>query len=293
MATITSDADCMATRQRSWPIHVGIIGSWWTLMRCELPLFLEPDDAPELLLLYLVRLLPPEFHRRQLLLAVVLRARIRRRQATRPSVLLEPREAHRPRVRELGGLGERRGRMEGHRPCGVPCGAAKLYGGTDLGEGITDPVRGSRNGIYIGETIDVPITMPTQDWEQHVREPEAKSRGASRVRVYASRTPAELEAQQGSGAVLYYLERIGDDRDGFYRPMTIAMWHWARSHPSTEDGDFKAALRAVVRAAKCTKQRDVDAYLSDYRLDASLRGSREKQPHMAHRRGLSRPFLGR
>jgi hypothetical protein len=36
-------------------------------------------------------------------------------------------------------------------------------------------------------------------------------------------------------------------------------------------------LRHVAREATCTKQRDLDSYLSDYRLDASLRGAREKQ----------------
>ena len=30
---------------------------------------------------------------------------------------------------------------------------------------------------------------------------------------------------------LDYLRRIGDDLDGFYDPMTKAIWHWAREYP--------------------------------------------------------------
>ena len=63
---------------------------------------------------------------------------------------------------------------------------------------------------------------------------------------------------------LDYLRRIGDDLDGFHDPMTKAIWHWARAYPEALDEDFKHALRSVVRAAKCTKQRDLDRYLSDY-----------------------------
>ena len=60
--------------------------------------------------------------------------------------------------------------------------------------------------------------------------------------------------------------------------MTKAIWHWARAYSEALDEDFKHAVRCVVRSAKCTKQRDLDRYLSDYWLDASLRGAREKQP---------------
>ena len=75
--------------------------------------------------------------------------------------------------------------------------------------------------------------------------------------------------------------------------MTKAIWHWAKAYPSDLDEDFKAALRSEVRAAKCSKQRGLDHYLSDHPLDASIRGAREKQlaPTPPQRRGLSKPFL--
>ena len=95
----------------------------------------------------------------------------------------------------------------------------------------------------------------------------------------ASRTTLPMSPRTAKNRYLDYLARIGDDLDGFYEPMTKAIWHWAKAYPGDLDEDFKHALRCVARSARCTKQRDLDRYLSDYTLDASLRGAREKQQH--------------
>jgi hypothetical protein len=47
------------------------------------------------------------------------------------------------------------------------------------------------------------------------------------------------------------------------------------------DEDFKEILRRIVRSALCDKQRDLNHYLSDYRLGASLKGAREKRQAQA------------
>ena len=87
---------------------------------------------------------------------------------------------------------------------------------------------------------------------------------------------ADLAANDTTERYIDWLNRIGDDKDGFHEPITQAIWHFARAYPADLDEDFKHALRCVARSAKCTKQRDLNAYLSDHRLNASLRGAREK-----------------
>ena len=41
-----------------------------------------------------------------------------------------------------------------------------------LEDGVDDPVQGGRNGVHIGDQIDVSITIPSQDWDHHVRQQE-------------------------------------------------------------------------------------------------------------------------
>ena len=142
---------------------------------------------------------------------------------------------------------------------------------------VDDPVQGSRNGVHIGDQIDVSITIPSQDWDQHVRQQERDE--YDELVEYGLRKPySELPQTHSNDRYLDYLERIGDDKDGFDEPMLKAIWHWARAHPADRDEEFKQVLRGVARSARCTKQRDLDRYLSDYNLDDSLRGAREKQP---------------
>jgi hypothetical protein len=146
-----------------------------------------------------------------------------------------------------------------------------------LGEGVDDPVAGHRNGIHIGDVSEVSITIPSLDWDEHVHQQERDE--YAELVDYGLRPPYDPSGlPDSSERYLDYLRRIGDDLDGFYDPMTKAIWHWARAYSEALDGDFKHAVRCVVRSAKCTKQRDLDRYLSDYWLDASLRGAREKQP---------------
>ena len=143
-------------------------------------------------------------------------------------------------------------------------------------EGVDDPIPSGRNGIHVGDVNEVSITIPREDWDEHVRQQERDE--YNELVDYGLRQPYDPSdaASNGEERYLDYLARIGDDLDGFHDPMTKAIWHWARAYSADLDEDFKTALRGVVRSAKCTKQRDLDEYLSDHRLDASLRGAREK-----------------
>lgn len=144
-----------------------------------------------------------------------------------------------------------------------------------------------RNGIHVGETREVSLDISPLDWDEHVRQQE-RDEYAELVDYGLRRAYVPSELSDSSERYLDYLKRIGDDLDGFYDPITKAIWHWARAYPEALDEDFKHAVRSVVRSAKCTKQRDLDRYLSDYWLDASLRGAREKQPTRVNTDALAR-----
>ena len=128
-----------------------------------------------------------------------------------------------------------------------------------LGEGVDDPMPSGRNGIHIGETRrGVDRLSRSLDWDEHVRQQERDE--YAELVEYGLRQPSGRLPPIASRQDRYldYLERIGDDLDGFHDPMTKAIWHWARAYPPDLDEDFKHALRCVVRSAKCTKQRDLD-----------------------------------
>ena len=139
----------------------------------QLPLFLEPDDEPELLLLYLVRMLPAEFHHATFYWQWSCGQGLDGGKTLRAHLFYWSREEHTDREYENWANwinGEAGWKVID--PAVFRTVQPNYTAAPKLGEGVTDPVRGSRNGIHIGETIDVPITMPTQDWEQHVREQE-------------------------------------------------------------------------------------------------------------------------
>ena len=119
--------------------------------------------------------------------------------------------------------------------------------------------------------------IPEQTWEQYVHQQERQE--YDELVEYGLRRPySELPKTSHGDRYLDFLDRIGDDKDGFYEPIRMAVWHWARANSEADDEAFKTALRQVVHEARCSKQRDLDEYLSDYRLNASLRGARDKLP---------------
>ncbi len=242
-----------------------------------LPMFLDPDDDPEIILSYLVRLLPPAFHNTSFYWQWSCGHGLDRG-SLRAHLFFWCSEKHTDREYENwakwinGDAGWKILDPTVFRTVQPNYVAAPI-----LGEGVDDPVPTGRNGIHVGELREVSLDIPTLDWDEHVRRQERDE--CAELVEYGLRQPYDRsELPDSSEKYLDYLKRIGDDRDGFYDPMTKSIWHWAWHHPTDLDEDFKHALRCVVRFAKCAKQRDLDEYLSDYRLDASLRGAREKQP---------------
>jgi hypothetical protein len=257
-------------------------GHHWMMLDFDevpLPLFLEPDDDPELLIGFLVRLLPPTFHDASYYWQWSCGQGVDGWRTLRAHLYFWNAEKHTDREYENwtkwvnGGAGWKVLDPAPFRTVQPNYTAAPI-----IGDEVDDPLRGGlRHGIHLGERDTVSIAIPTRDWEQHVRELERQE--YAELAEYGLRPPpGELPPIHPGDRYLDYLGRIGDDKDGFHDPMVKAIWHWAKAYPSDLDEDFKSALRSVVRAAKCTKQRDLDHYLSDYRLDASIRGAREKQP---------------
>jgi hypothetical protein len=242
-----------------------------------LPIFLDPDDGPEIILGYLVRLLPPAFHNASFYWQWSCGHGLDRR-SLRAHLFFWSSEKHTDREYENWAKwinGEAGWKILDPAVCRTV--QPNYVAAPILGEGVRDPVPTGRNGIHVGETREVSLDIPTLDWDEHVRQHERDE--YAELVDYSLRQPYDpSDLPDSSERYLDYLRRIGDDRDGFYDPMTKAVWHWARAYPQALDEDFKHALRCVVRSAKCTKQRDLEVYLSDYRLDTSLRGAREKQP---------------
>ena len=240
-------------------------------------MFLDPDDDPEIILGYLVRLLPPAFHNASFYWQWSCGHGLDRR-SLRAHLFFWCSEKHTDREYENWAKwinGEAGWKILD--PTVFRTVQPNYVAAPILGEGVDDPVPTGRNGIHVGETREVSLDIPTLDWDEHVRQQERDE--YAELVDYGLRQPYDpSELPDSSERYLDYLRRIGDDLDGFYDPMTKAIWHWARAYPDALDEDFKHAVRCVVRSAKCTKQRDLDRYLSDYWLDASLRGAREKQP---------------
>lgn len=255
-------------------------GHYWVFADFDevpLPMFLDPDDDPEIILGYLVRLLPAEFHNVSFFWQWSCGHGLDRR-SLRAHLFFWCSEKHTDRDLENWAKwinGEAAWKILDH--CVFRTVQPNYVAAPILGEGVDDPVVGRRNGIHVGDYNEVSITIPTLDWDEHVRQQERDE--YNELVEYGLREPLGSVVFDPNAPDRYadYLKRIGDDLDGFHDPMMKAIWHWARMYPAELDDDFKQALRAVVRAARCTKQRDLDAYLSDYQLDASLRGAREKQ----------------
>ncbi len=242
-----------------------------------LPIFLDPDDDPEIILGYLVRLLPPAFHNASFYWQWSCGHGLDRR-SLRAHLFFWCSEKHTDREYENWAKwinGDAGWKILDPAVCRTV--QPNYVAAPILGEGVDDPVPTGRNGIHVGETREVSVDIPTLDWDDHVRQQERDE--YAELVDYGLRQPYDpSELPDSSERYLDYLRRIGDDLDGFHDPMTKAIWHWARTFPAALDEDFKQAVRCVVRSAKCTKQRDLDSYLSDYRLDTSLRGARAKQP---------------
>jgi hypothetical protein len=257
-----------------------------------MPMFLDPDDDVQIILGYLVRLLPPVFWNVSFYWQWSCGHGLDGGKTLRAHLWFWCREKHTDREYEEwakwinGEAGWKILDPAVFRTVQPNYTAAPI-----IGDGVADPVRGYRSGIHIGETNEVSISIPSEDWDQHVRQQEREE--YAELMDYGLRQPYSATAQPVSSGDRYleYLERIGDDKDGFHEPMMKAIWYWARAFSDDRDEDFKQTLRQVVRSARCSKHRDLDQYLSDYRLDASLRDAREKQ--WPRRTGLSKPFLSR
>jgi hypothetical protein len=243
----------------------------------QLPLFLNADDDPELLLRFLVGFLPPGFHAASFYWQWSCGQGLDGGKTLRAHLWFWSRDKHSDAEYENwarwvnGTAGWKILDPVVFRTVQPNYVAAPI-----IGDGAIDPVRGERQGVYVGDTNEVALSMPAKKWEDHVRQLERDE--YQELVEYGLRQPySRLDQTDSAEKFVEYLDRIGDDRDGFYDLMTKAIWHFARTHPPEQDEDFKALLRQVVRSARCTKLRDLDAYLADYRLDASLRGAREKQ----------------
>jgi hypothetical protein len=241
-----------------------------------LPIFLDPGDDVEIILGYLVRLLPPVFWNVSFYWQWSCGHGLDGGKTLRAHLWFWSREKHTDREYENWAKwinGEAGWKILD--PAVFRTVQPNYTAGPILEDGVNDPVTCGRNGVHIGDLIDVLITIPSKDWDHHVRQQEREE--YDELVDYGLRRPCEaFPLVNSSDRYLDYLARIGDDLDGFYEPMTKAIWHWAKAYPEDLDADFKHALRCVVRSASCTKQRDLDEYLSDHRLDASLRGAREK-----------------
>ena len=167
---------------------------------------------------------------------------------------------------------------------------------------VPDPIpHWSRCGIHIGDQEEVAFTLPCEQWEDRLRQQErAESEELQELGLRSvpcldpAFAPGRRIGHYGGGErYLEYLNRIGDDKDGFHEPILKTIWHWASTVQTTWTPAFKDALRHVgTSAAKCDKQRGLDEYLSDYRMDASLHGAREKQRAMAAARPPTAPLVG-
>ena len=241
-----------------------------------LPLFLEPDDDPEILLGYLVRLLPAEFHNASYYWQWSCGQGLDGGRTLRAHIWFWVSKKHSDRAYENwakwvnGTAGWKVLDLAPLRTVQPNYTASPV-----IGDDVDNPVHGFRAGVYIGAHDEVAIEIPTLDWEEQVRQEERQE--YEELVDYGFRQTYGVADRLDTGDQYeVFLRRIGDDKDGFHDPMTRAIWHWARAYSADLDEEFKAALRAVVRSAKCTKQRDLDEYLADYRLDASLKGAREK-----------------
>ena len=210
-----------------------------------LPMFLEPDDDVELLLGYLVRLLPPTFHDASYYWQWSCGHGLDGGKSLRAHLFFWNSEKHTDH--EYGNWARWINGTAGEKildNCVFRTVQPNYTAAPILDGGVCDPVNGSRCGIHVGEYGEVSTDIPTKDWEQHVRELERQEYGE--LVEYGLRRPySELPKTSGSDRYVEYIERIGDDKDGFYEPMTRAIWHWARAYTDEFDEDFKAALRAV------------------------------------------------
>jgi hypothetical protein len=115
--------------------------------------------------------------------------------------------------------------------------------------GIED-VLPQRSGILPGE----PCVKLTEDW----------------IKIAGMET----------GAVEKYIQRIGDDKDGFHSPILSASAAWIKAYKFSENGnkEFKALIRDSVNRANSdghTKEQ-IERYCSDAFLDNLLRTASEK-----------------
>lgn len=244
----------------------------------EMPLFIHKDD-PEIALGYLVRLLPIEFHEASYFWQWSCGHGLDGFKTLRAHLWFWCDEPHADG--DYVNWGKWLNGLAGWRvidPSVLHTVQPNYTAAPVLMDDVSDPVPLGRWGIHVGSTPDVHIEIPSLSWSDHLRQVERDE--FDELVEYGLREPYVKSDHEPNmdEQCLRYLNQIGDDKDGFYEPMTMAIWYYARAHTAESDADFKEILRQWVRAAKCIKQRDLDEYLSDRSLDGSLRGAREKQP---------------
>ena len=138
-----------------------------------MPMFLDPDDDVEIILGYLVRLLPPEFHNVSFYWQWSCGHGLDGGKTLRAHLWFWSREKHTDREYEEwakwinGEAGWKILDPAVFRTVQPNYTAAPI-----LEDGVDDPVPCGRNGVHIGDLIDVSITIPSQDWDHHVRQQE-------------------------------------------------------------------------------------------------------------------------
>lgn len=206
-------------------------GHYWVFADFDevpLPMFLDPDDDPEIILGYLVRLLPAEFHNVSFFWQWSCGHGLDRR-SLRAHLFFWCSEKHTDRDLENWAKwinGEAAWKILDH--CVFRTVQPNYVAAPILGEGVDDPVVGRRNGIHVGDYNEVSITIPTLDWDEHVRQQERDE--YNELVEYGLREPLGSVVFDPNAPDRYadYLKRIGDDLDGFHDPMMKAIWHWAR-----------------------------------------------------------------
>ena len=138
-----------------------------------LPMFLDPADDPEIILGFLVRLLPPTFHNASFYWQWSCGQGLDGGKTLRAHLFFWNRQKHTDREYENwakwlnGEAGWKILDPAVFRTVQPNYTAAPI-----IGDGVTDPVPHGRNGIHIGDVSEVSITIPARDWDAYVRQQE-------------------------------------------------------------------------------------------------------------------------
>jgi hypothetical protein len=134
-------------------------------------------------------------------------------------------------------------------------------------DGVEDPCAGFRSGFHQGDRRCVRVEMPPTGW---LPERERAMRATS-LNVVG-------DGGRGNGERwIDWLAEVGDDRMGFHEPITKAVASYVVTAKDPDWEYLKDCIRVVAGAARNDKGRDLDAdYLTDAVLDGSIAGAVSK-----------------